>query len=166
MARATTSTSLHAYSVRGALLRCDFACSAVLRTVTALPVVISLLHCSCEVRRPFCLWGLTALLPARSAHTRSASTHSAHTWSAGSRYEEDIKNAQSLGIKAFRLSIEWHRLEPIEGMVDLSAVNRCAPSISCLLAVSVARWVRLDPGGNSFSKAEICLLPLSPSHVA
>jgi len=40
------------------------------------------------------------------------------------RYEEDIKLAQQSGCNAFRLSIEWARLEPRRGYIDLEAVAR------------------------------------------
>jgi beta-glucosidase len=34
------------------------------------------------------------------------------------RYAEDIETMESLGIKAYRFSIEWSRIEPVEGQFD------------------------------------------------
>lgn len=34
------------------------------------------------------------------------------------RYEEDIKLAKAMGVNAFRLSIEWSRIEPARGQID------------------------------------------------
>ncbi|MFH1467475.1 MAG: family 1 glycosylhydrolase [Pseudomonadota bacterium] len=38
------------------------------------------------------------------------------------RYEEDIELAQRLGVKGFRLSLEWSRIEPEEGVFDEEAI--------------------------------------------
>ncbi len=39
------------------------------------------------------------------------------------RYEEDIHWAQTLGHNAHRLSIEWSRIEPVEGQFNQEAIN-------------------------------------------
>ena len=38
------------------------------------------------------------------------------------RYPEDVGNAAALGVKAFRISIEWARLEPQPGIIDRGIV--------------------------------------------
>jgi beta-glucosidase len=38
------------------------------------------------------------------------------------RYDEDMARAESLGVNAFRLSVEWSRLEPTPGKWDESAI--------------------------------------------
>lgn len=40
------------------------------------------------------------------------------------RYAEDIRLAHEAGCNAFRLSIEWARIEPRRGYIDLEAVAR------------------------------------------
>jgi beta-glucosidase len=42
------------------------------------------------------------------------------------RYEEDVQLAAKAGCNAFRLSIEWARIEPRKGEIDMEAVARCA----------------------------------------
>ncbi len=37
--------------------------------------------------------------------------------------DEDVELLKSLGIRAFRFSIEWSRVEPIQGEFDLEAIN-------------------------------------------
>lgn len=39
-------------------------------------------------------------------------------------YEEDIERAAKLNVKLFRLSIEWSRIQPRQGEVDLAAIQR------------------------------------------
>jgi beta-glucosidase len=34
------------------------------------------------------------------------------------RYEEDFRLAAQLGLKAIRISVEWSRIEPVEGKFD------------------------------------------------
>uniref|UniRef100_A0A383W4H1 Glycoside hydrolase family 1 protein n=1 Tax=Tetradesmus obliquus TaxID=3088 RepID=A0A383W4H1_TETOB len=43
------------------------------------------------------------------------------TWN---RYEEDVELAAKAGCNAFRLSIEWARIEPRKGEIDMDAVAR------------------------------------------
>jgi len=40
------------------------------------------------------------------------------------RYKEDISLAKELGCNAYRLSIEWARVEPRRGEIDQAAVDR------------------------------------------
>jgi beta-glucosidase len=40
------------------------------------------------------------------------------------RYEEDIELARKAGCNAFRVSIEWARIEPRQGEIDMDAVDR------------------------------------------
>jgi len=48
------------------------------------------------------------------------------------RYEEDIGLAKEFGINTFRLSIEWARLEPNRGQIDMEAVERYYQILACL----------------------------------
>ena len=52
------------------------------------------------------------------------------------RYEEDLERAAGLGSNCFRLSLEWHRLEPERGQLDEEAVQRYRDIIDCM-----RRWV-------------------------
>lgn len=45
------------------------------------------------------------------------------------RYEEDVALAKQAGCNAFRLSIEWSRIEPQRGHIDMDAVARCGAGI-------------------------------------
>ena len=40
------------------------------------------------------------------------------------RYEEDIERAANLNSTCFRLSLEWCRIEPVQGVRDESAITR------------------------------------------
>jgi beta-glucosidase/6-phospho-beta-glucosidase/beta-galactosidase len=40
------------------------------------------------------------------------------------RYKEDIVNAHKLGCNSFRFSLEWARIEPKRGHIDMDAVHR------------------------------------------
>jgi beta-glucosidase len=42
----------------------------------------------------------------------------------GARYKEDVALAVKAGCNAFRLSIEWSRVEPRRGVIDQEAVKR------------------------------------------
>lgn len=48
------------------------------------------------------------------------------------RYEEDIALAKEFGINAFRLSLEWSRLEPRQGEFDEEAIQRYRDIFQCL----------------------------------
>lgn len=48
------------------------------------------------------------------------------------RYEEDLNLAKSLGLNAFRLSIEWARIEPKKGQIDQAAVQHYHEVLSAI----------------------------------
>ncbi len=85
------------------------------------------------------------------------------------RYEEDIERAASLKLNSFRLSIEWNRIEPVQGKTDEAAVARYHQILDCL-----KRWDCSDDvfksGSASFccnllskQAAESCITKLQPS---
>ena len=47
-------------------------------------------------------------------------------------YEEDIQRAAELGSNAFRLSVEWGRIEPVKGQIDAESVARYHAILDCL----------------------------------
>lgn len=47
------------------------------------------------------------------------------------RYEEDLELAASMGSNCFRLSLEWHRIEPQRGQVDQDAIQRFKDILDC-----------------------------------
>lgn len=48
------------------------------------------------------------------------------------RYEEDLERARALGSNCFRLSLEWHRIEPAKGQIDEAAVQRYHDMFECM----------------------------------
>lgn len=73
------------------------------------------------------------------------------------RYTDDIALLAGLGLKAWRFSIEWARVEPEEGEFSKAALDHYARVIDCCLAHDVApvatfhhftnpRWVARDGG--------------------
>lgn len=48
------------------------------------------------------------------------------------RYEEDLERAAALGSNCFRISLEWHRIEPARGQVDMEAVQRYNKIFDCM----------------------------------
>ncbi|GLI68921.1 hypothetical protein VaNZ11_013340, partial [Volvox africanus] len=50
------------------------------------------------------------------------------------RYEEDIRLSADLGCTSFRFSIEWARIEPEQGLIDMEAVNRYHQMLDCMAA--------------------------------
>ena len=46
-------------------------------------------------------------------------------------YEEDIQRAADLGSNAFRLSVEWGRIEPVKGQIDVESVARYHAILDC-----------------------------------
>ncbi len=40
------------------------------------------------------------------------------------RYDEDFSLAECLGCNGYRLSLEWSRIEPRRGHLDMAAVQR------------------------------------------
>lgn len=48
------------------------------------------------------------------------------------RYDEDFALAQSMGMKAFRISLEWARIEPAPGQYDQAAIRRYRDMIAAM----------------------------------
>lgn len=48
------------------------------------------------------------------------------------RYEEDLELAARMGSNCFRLSLEWHRLEPARGQWDEGAAQRYQDILDCM----------------------------------
>ena len=48
------------------------------------------------------------------------------------RYEEDIDRAVGLNSTCFRLSVEWGRLEPVQGQIDQHGLQRYHEIFDCL----------------------------------
>ncbi len=51
--------------------------------------------------------------------------------------DQDIELLKELGIKAFRFSIEWSRIEPIEGNYDTDAINHYVEKAKKLIANNI-----------------------------
>jgi beta-glucosidase len=54
-----------------------------------------------------------------AGHTRESVGHAADGWN---RYIQDFDLAQAMGLNAFRISMEWSRIEPKPGLIDWEAV--------------------------------------------
>lgn len=67
----------------------------------------------------------------RAGRTREAAGRATDTWR---RYEEDIDLAAVSGANAFRMSLEWSRIEPRQGQFDQAALARYAKVIDHCLA--------------------------------
>ena len=52
-------------------------------------------------------------------------------------YKEDIDLLVDLGIRAFRFSIEWSRVEPQDGKYDLNAINHYVDKAKLLLETDI-----------------------------
>lgn len=106
-------------------------CACVLCTPATCLCVVRTGRCLCVVHTRLC-----AQLESGKSRTSAAVSIAVSIAQqfANCRYEEDIKNAQSLGIQAFRLSIEWHRLEPQQGVIDMSAIKRYHEILDCIAA--------------------------------
>ncbi|KXZ56630.1 hypothetical protein GPECTOR_1g568 [Gonium pectorale] len=48
------------------------------------------------------------------------------------RYQEDIRLSAELGSTTFRFSIEWARIEPQRGIIDMEAVRRYHSMLDCM----------------------------------
>lgn len=59
------------------------------------------------------------------------------------RYEEDLDLAQGLGLKAFRMSLEWARIEPAQGQFDPEAVRHYHDVIAAVRARGMTPIVTL-----------------------
>jgi beta-glucosidase len=47
-------------------------------------------------------------------------------------YAADIKRNADLGCNSMRLSLEWHRIEPYQSVVDEAAISRYHEILDCL----------------------------------
>jgi beta-glucosidase len=59
------------------------------------------------------------------------------------RYEEDLDLVQSLGLNAFRFSIEWARVEPSRGTISIEALNHYRAVMDACLARDILPVVTL-----------------------
>ncbi|PSC70754.1 glycoside hydrolase [Micractinium conductrix] len=59
------------------------------------------------------------------------------------RYEEDLTRAAQLGSNCFRISLEWHRIEPAQGSIDQAAVQRYCDMFECMRSKGMEPHVTL-----------------------
>ncbi|MEJ0021994.1 MAG: glycoside hydrolase family 1 protein [Candidatus Doudnabacteria bacterium] len=59
------------------------------------------------------------------------------------RYEEDFKIAQEIGLNAMRISIEWARIEPVEGRWDAVAIEHYKKVLKAMKERGLTRMVTL-----------------------
>jgi beta-glucosidase len=59
------------------------------------------------------------------------------------RYEEDFKIAKSIGLNAFRMSIEWARIEPQENKWNQDAVEHYRKVLKKMKEIGLVRMVTL-----------------------
>lgn len=59
------------------------------------------------------------------------------------RFREDIRLMQELGVKAYRFSMEWSKIEPREGEIDSSALRHYHEVCDALLAAGIKPVVTL-----------------------
>lgn len=59
------------------------------------------------------------------------------------RGEEDLRLVASLGVRHYRLSIEWSRVEPARGRFDAAAIDRYRALCDAAAAAGVTPWVNL-----------------------
>jgi len=59
------------------------------------------------------------------------------------RYDEDFALLAQLGLRHHRLSLEWARLEPIEGVHDLEAIERYRQVLTSARQRGIAPWACL-----------------------
>ncbi len=59
------------------------------------------------------------------------------------RYEEDLRLTQAIGASAFRLSLEWARIEPEPGRIDEAAVERYRARLQHMVALGIRPVVTL-----------------------
>ena len=74
------------------------------------------------------------------AHFAEPSGSACNSWEL---YEQDIELAAELGQRAFRLSIEWSRIEPAEGRRDRQALQRYLKVLECLQAHQIKVFLTL-----------------------
>jgi len=60
------------------------------------------------------------------------------------RFEEDFQLAQTLGLTAYRFSLEWSRIEPAPGQFDASALDRYREMIRSLRSKGIEPVVTLN----------------------
>ena len=59
------------------------------------------------------------------------------------RYEEDFKIAHDIGLNAMRMSIEWARIEPVEGRWDATAIEHYKKVLKAMKEQGLVRMVTL-----------------------
>ena len=59
------------------------------------------------------------------------------------RFREDIRLMQELGVKAYRFSMEWSKIEPSEGVIDSSALRHYHEVCAALLVAGIKPVVTL-----------------------
>lgn len=59
------------------------------------------------------------------------------------RFHEDIECLKQLGVNSYRFSIEWSRIEPIQGQFDIKALDRYKQFIESLRANNIEPFVTL-----------------------
>ncbi len=59
------------------------------------------------------------------------------------RYKEDFVLAKQIGLNAMRISIEWSRIEPVEGKFDSAAVEHYRKVLQNMEALGLTRMVTL-----------------------
>lgn len=59
-------------------------------------------------------------------------------------YVKDFHNARLLGLNAFRISLEWSRIEPQKGQWDEKAIDRYREMIKCMLEYQLIPIVTLN----------------------
>lgn len=84
------------------------------------------------------------------------------------RYEEDIERMASIGMRAYRFSVDWSKIEPVEGQFDEEALAHYSAMIDCMLARGITPFITLyhhicpqwfeDRGGFARSKNSTAFL--------
>ena len=59
------------------------------------------------------------------------------------RFDQDLPDLISLGVNAYRLSIEWARAEPKEGVFDQAVLDRYRQWIAKLKQINIEPWITL-----------------------
>jgi beta-glucosidase len=59
------------------------------------------------------------------------------------RYEEDFQIAKDIGLNAFRISIEWARIEPVENQWDKTAIEHYRKVLKKMKELGLTRMVTL-----------------------
>ncbi|HYC79767.1 MAG TPA: glycoside hydrolase family 1 protein [Candidatus Binatia bacterium] len=59
------------------------------------------------------------------------------------RYEEDFQIAKNIGLNAFRISIEWARIEPVENQWDKTAIEHYRKVLKKMKELGLVRMVTL-----------------------